>query len=141
MDDPKPLPVELAPREKGFVWRIMHKYPGGQHQGKDLYRSLAIFTAMIVVAHVLEQVLPTRWLALVIILPPALFLFTRYRKFSIFRSCVLSKVAGRLAQYEDLSPPRGGAAHPHARRGASAGSASLPAAAEPGAKPVGARSA
>ena len=116
----KPEPVELAAREKGFVCRIMHKYPGGQHRGRDLYRSLAIFSALIVLAHVIEQLVPTRWLALVIILPPALFMFTRYRKFSIFRSCVLSKVGSRLAQYEDLTPPRGGAAHPHARRARSA---------------------
>jgi hypothetical protein len=78
---------------------------------------------MIVAAHVIERVIPASpaklswWLPLLIVLPAAGFLFSRYRKFSIFRSHVLSKVAQRLAQYEDLSPPnRAGAAHPHAHR-------------------------
>lgn len=140
MNSNPPAAVELSPREKGFVCRIMQKYPGGRHQGRDLYRSLAIITSLIVVGHVLEQVLPTRWLALVIILPPALFMFTRYRKFSIFRSCVLSKVAGRLAQYEDLTPPRG-TAHPHARRVGPDGGSSAPDAAKPGRDSLGAASA
>lgn len=106
---------ELSPRERGFVCRIMHKYAGGQHRPVDLYRSLAIFAGLIVVAHVIEQVVPTWWLPLLIILPPALFMFSRYRKFSIFRSCVLSKVARRLSQYEKLEPPAGGV-HPHAAK-------------------------
>jgi len=109
---------ELSPRELGFVCRIMRKYEGGQHRPVDLYRSVGIFTGMIVVAHVIEQLVPTWWLPLLIILPPAVFMFSRYRKFSIFRSCVLSKVARRLSQYEKLEPPAG-SAHPHAaRRGA-----------------------
>lgn len=111
--------VDLSPRERGFVARIMTKYPGGTHQGKDLYRSVAIISMLIVVAHVIEQVMPAWarwWLPLLIILPPAIVLFTRYRKFSIFRSCVLSKVAARLSRYEPIAPARPGG-HPHAASG------------------------
>lgn len=123
MDTTKPALAELLPREKGFIGRILQKYPGGQSHDKDLYRSLVIFSLMILVAHLIEQVVPSTplrlswWLPLVVILPPALFMFSRYRKFSIFRSCVLSKVAGRLAQYEDITPPRGGGSA-HRRNGA-----------------------
>ena len=125
MENEHPPVVELSPREKGFVCRILKKYPGGQHRDKDLYRSVAIFVLLIVLAHAVEQLVPASmswWLPPLIILPPAVILFSRYRKFSIFRSCVLSKVAGRLARYEDLTPPRGaGGSHPHARRAAGAG--------------------
>jgi hypothetical protein len=95
---------ELTRREKGFVCRIMAKYPGGQHRGGQLYRSIAIFAGMLLAAHVIEQTVPTWWLPLLIIAPPAAWLFSRYRRFSIFRSCVLSKVAARLALYEPLAP-------------------------------------
>ena len=111
-------PPELLPREKGFVSRIRRKYPGGQSADKDLARSLAIFCLMILVAHLIERLVPQTpaklawWLPLAIILPIGGFMFTRYRKFSIFRSCVLSKVAGRLAQYEEISPPQGAGGHP-----------------------------
>ena len=114
MESSQSKPAELLPREKGFVSRIIQKYPGGQSGDKNLFRSLAIFCLMIVTAHVIECVVPASparlswWLPLLVILPVAGFLFTRYRKFSIFRSCVLSKVAGRLAQYKS------GTSHPHA---------------------------
>jgi hypothetical protein len=113
---------ELLPREKGFIRRIVQKYPEGRSADKNLSRSLAIFCLMIVAAHVIERIVPATpsglswWLPLLIILPVAGFMFTRYRKFSIFRSCVLSKVAARLAQYEDISPPKSKTAHPHAAR-------------------------
>lgn len=120
MDFFKPVCVELSARERGFVWRILRKYPAGQHRDTDLVRSLAIFCAMIAAGHLIERLVPAAyaaWLPLVIILPPALFMFSRYRRFSIFRSCVLSKVAGRLAQHEDIAPtPGAGVGHPHARR-------------------------
>src|ERR1044071_6506222 len=102
---------ELTPRERGFVYRIITKYKAGQHHTSDLYRSLAIFLAMLVAAHVIERLIPNWWLPLLLIVPPALFMFSRYRKFSIFRSCVMSKVAARLAQYEDIQPPKGGSGH------------------------------
>lgn len=119
MDNQQSSPAELSPREKGFITSIMRKYPAGQSTDKQLVRSMVIFGLIITMGHVLEQVLPTRWLALAIILPLGLFMFSRYRKFSIFRSCVLSKVAARLSKYEDLTPPArpGGAPHPHAGRG------------------------
>lgn len=101
---PSPAEVELSPRERGFVARIMAKYPGGRFQDKDLYRSVVIFSLIIVVGHLVERYTPW-WLALLIIYPLAIWMFTRYRRFSIFRSCVLSKVAGRLSQYEPIAPP------------------------------------
>lgn len=112
-----PAPVaELSPREKGFIAAIIRKYPRGQSGEKNLVRSLTIFTAMLIIAHAIEQLVPTWWLPFLIIYPPAVFLFTRYRKFSIFRSCVLSKVGARLAQYEPIAPgrPDSPAAAPHA---------------------------
>ncbi|GMU20652.1 MAG: hypothetical protein AMXMBFR13_07490 [Phycisphaerae bacterium] len=101
--DTAPSAVELTPRERGFVARIMAKYPGGQAREADLYRSLAIFTAMVAGAHLIEQFVPTWWLPLVIIYPPAVFLFSRYRKFGIFRSCVISKLGARLTRYEPIA--------------------------------------
>jgi hypothetical protein len=101
--------VELTPRERGFVARLMAKYPGGRHTGKDLYRSVAISSALILAAHMIEQVMPAWarwWLPLLIIYPPAVYLFTRYRKFSIFRSCVISKLGARLSKYEPIAPSR-----------------------------------
>ena len=108
-------PVELSPRERGFVARLMVKYPGGQAQAKDLVRSVVIISALIVAAHVIEQVVPAWarwWLPLLIIYPPAVYMFTRYRKFSIFRSCVISKLGSRLSKYETIAPSRPGG-HPH----------------------------
>jgi len=78
----------------------MTKYPGGVSRQKDLVRSLAIFTAMIVAAHLIEIFVSSHWLALLIIYPPAVWMFYRYRKFNIFRSCLISKIAARLAQFE-----------------------------------------
>jgi hypothetical protein len=120
---------ELSPREKGFVSRIMRKYPGGQSTDRQLHRSLVIFSVMIVAAHLLERLIPSSplhlawWLPLAIVWPAGLILFSRYRRFSIFRSCVLSKVAGRLAQYEDLAPPSAHPKSPHSPAAAEAMSA------------------
>ncbi|GMV97851.1 MAG: hypothetical protein HRF43_08220 [Phycisphaerae bacterium] len=118
---PAPPPaadVELTPRERGFVARIMAKYPGGTHQGKDLHRSVAIVSGLILVAHLIEQALAGLawarwWLPLLIVYPPAVFMFTRYRKFSIFRSCVLSKVAARLSKYETIASAGHAGPRPH----------------------------
>jgi hypothetical protein len=99
----QPLP-ELSPRERGFVKRMISKYRQGEHSPRDLYRSLAIFSAMVLLAHFIEQFVPTFWLPLVIIYPPAVWLFSRYRRFNIFKSCVLSKVAQRLSRHEPLEP-------------------------------------
>src|SRR5689334_16942518 len=93
---------ELSPRERGFVCSIMRKYRAGQKTDRHLYKSLAIFFAMVLAAHLIERLIPSSpanlswWLPLLIVLPLAGFLFSRYRKFSIFRSSVLSKVAQRL---------------------------------------------
>ena len=113
-------PPELSPREKGFVARLMSKYPGGQRRGRDLYRSVLIFSVIVLAFHVIEQLMPAVWwgyvLGFVVVYPPAVWVFVRYRRFSIFRSCVLSKVGGRLAQYEPLdrpAPSAGGSHHPH----------------------------
>ena len=97
-------PVELTPRECGFVKRMMTKYRQGEHRPSDLYRSLAIFSVMVLLAHFIEQFVPTFWLPLVIIYPPAVWLFSRYRRFNIFKSCLLSKVAERLAWHEPFEP-------------------------------------
>jgi len=59
--------VELTPRERGFVKRIMLKYQQGQSHGQDLYRSLAIFSAIVLAGHLLEQFVPTFWLPLLLI--------------------------------------------------------------------------
>ncbi|HOB75462.1 MAG TPA: hypothetical protein PKG54_13170 [Phycisphaerae bacterium] len=101
--------VELTPRERGFVARIMAKYPGGRHTAKDLYRSVVIISVLILAAHVIEQIVPAWgrwWLPLLIIYPPAIYLFTRYRKFGIFRSCIISKLGARLSKYEPVAPGR-----------------------------------
>ncbi len=101
--------ADLTPRERGFVARIMAKYPGGRHAGMDLYRSVAIISGLLVAAHVIERIVPAWgawWLPFLIIYPPAVYLFTRYRKFSIFRSCVISKLGARLSRYEPMAPSR-----------------------------------
>lgn len=110
--------AELTPRERGFVARIMTKYPGGRHTERDLYRSVAIISTLILAAHVIEQLVPDWgrwWLPFLLIYPPAIFMFTRYRKFSIFRSCVISKLGTRLSKYETIAPSRPG--HPASAKG------------------------
>ncbi len=103
--DAAPAVGGLSEKEKRLVKRLVQKY---SRDGSPLLRSLAIFTAMVLIGHAVEQrpELPG-WAAFLIIYVPALWLFSKYRRFSIFKSNLLCKLA---AQSGILDAPGGDSA-------------------------------
>jgi hypothetical protein len=96
-DDSKP---ELTERERKFLTRITNKY---QDEGpRALIKSLLIFSAIITAGHLIERSPLPWWGAFLAVYCPAIFLFSRYRRFNIFKSRLLRKLflieqAGRSA--------------------------------------------
>ncbi len=92
MDQPAQTPaVEFSEREKKFLTRIVNKY--GEQEGRPLLRSLLVITLLIVTAHGIERTALPAWAAFCIVYIPSLWLFSRYRKISIFKSRLMRKLA------------------------------------------------
>lgn len=87
---------ELTEPEKRFLKRVVAKY---SQQTNPLYRSLAIITVLIVAAHLLERcpMLPW-WVVFPMIYIPAIWMFYRYRRFAIFKTRLMCKLARDVIQ-------------------------------------------
>lgn len=92
--------VELSNSERKFLKRIAAKY--GNPKRKPLLQSLLIFTAMIVVAHFIERTSLPSWISFFLVYIPAVYLFSRYRRFGIFKSRLMRKLALREAKREGV---------------------------------------
>ncbi len=86
---------ELTEPEKRFLKRIVAKY---SQQSNPLYRSLAVISALIVVAHLLERSTLPWWVVFPLIYIPAIWMFSRYRRFAIFKTRLMVKLARRLEE-------------------------------------------
>lgn len=92
--------VELSEPERKFLKRIAAKY--GNPKRKPLLQSLLIFTAMIAVAHFIERTSLPSWISFFLVYIPAIYLFSRYRRFGIFKSKLMRKLALREGQREGV---------------------------------------
>jgi hypothetical protein len=81
---------ELLPRERRFLERVATKF--ADDSNKALLRSLLIITALIAAAHLIERSSLPGWAAFAAIYAPALWLFFRYRRMSIFKSRLMRKL-------------------------------------------------
>lgn len=81
---------EFTDAEVRFLNRIVRKYSGDQ---RPLLRSVLIFSLMIVAAHLLERTPLPWWIVFPLIYLPALWLFSRYRRFAIFKTRLMRKLA------------------------------------------------
>jgi hypothetical protein len=89
-ENPQNFDLEFTQRERGFLKRIVGKYT---QTPNPIVRSVLIFSVLIVLAHGIERSPLPGWAAFVAIYFPALFLFHRYRKFGIFKSRIMRKLA------------------------------------------------
>lgn len=86
-EDSKP---ELSERERRFLERLVKKY--AEEGRKPLLRSLLIFTALVTAGHLIEQYNLPEWGAFLAVYCPAIWLFRRYRRMSIFKSRLMRKL-------------------------------------------------
>ena len=84
---------ELTDPEKRFLKRIVLKYSRKQN---PIYRSLAVISVAILAAHLVERSSLPWWIALPLVYIPAIWLFYRYRKFAIFKTKIMCKMAREL---------------------------------------------
>jgi hypothetical protein len=82
--------LELLPRERRFLERVVLKFSNDGN--KPLLRSLLIITLLIAAGHLIERSNLPAWAAFALIYCPALWLFFRYRKMSIFKSRLMRKL-------------------------------------------------
>lgn len=87
---PAPFDTTLNDRERRLAQRLAIKY---LRQGSPLLRSLLIFSALVGVGHAIEQAPLPGWATFLLVYIPAIFLFMQYRRFNIFKSRLLCKLA------------------------------------------------
>ncbi len=80
----------LTDREKGFLARLARKYETGEGAGQ--VRSYLIAAAGTLALFTFARWLPWWWAALVVFEAAALFLFYKYKRFSVFKTRVLVKL-------------------------------------------------
>lgn len=108
---PAPFDTTLNDRERRLAQRLAIKY---MREGSPLLRSLLIFSVLVGIGHAIEQAPLPGWATFLLVYIPAIFLFTRYRRFSIFKSrllCKLSVMAGVVELSAD-GKPLAAPAHP-----------------------------
>lgn len=86
-------PPALTERERKFLKRITSKF--GNPKRHPLMQSLIVFTVLVACGHLIEQAGLPWWAAFLLVYLPALYLFGRYRKFGIFKSTLMCKLALR----------------------------------------------
>jgi len=84
---------EITEREKRFLKRVAAKY---SRQPNPLYRSLAIFSGLIVAAHLVERTDWPWWVVFPLIYIPAVWMFYNYRRFAIFKTRLMCKLAKQV---------------------------------------------
>jgi hypothetical protein len=84
---------QLTDPEKRFLKRVAAKYTRKQD---PIYRSLAVISAAILAAHLIERSNLPWWIALPLIYCPAIWLFYRYRRFAIFKTRLMCKMVRKL---------------------------------------------
>ena len=102
---PAPFDTTLNERERRLAQRLAIKY---MRQGSPLLRSLLIFSALVGIGHAIEQAPLPGWAAFLLVYIPAAFLFMQYRRFNIFKSrllCKLAIMAGVVEVSADGLPP------------------------------------
>lgn len=105
---PAPSDTTLNDRERRLAQRLAIKY---MRQGSPLLRSLLLFSALVGIGHAIEQAPLPGWAAFLLVYLPAVFLFMQYRRFSIFKSRLLYKLAimaGVVELSADGQPPASG---------------------------------
>ncbi|HLX59854.1 MAG TPA: hypothetical protein VKX17_01110 [Planctomycetota bacterium] len=85
--------MELSATEKKFLKRIVAKF--GSTRRKPLLQSLIVITALVTAAHLIERSGLPWWAAFALIYAPTIYLFSRYRRFGIFKSKLMRKLALR----------------------------------------------
>lgn len=80
----------LTDREKGFLSRLARKYETDENAGQ--VRSYLIAAAGTLALFALARWLPWWWAALIAFETAALFLFYKYKRFSVFKTRVLVKL-------------------------------------------------
>lgn len=81
----------LTPRERQFLKMLLRKYQ--KDDSRILLRSLVVITGLVTAAHLLERTSLPSWLVFVLIYIPTVFMFTRYRKFEVFKMRILVNLA------------------------------------------------
>ena len=85
--------LALTERERKFLKRMTSKY--GNASRHPLLQSLLVSTTLVILGHLIERADLPWWGALMLVYIPALYLFSRYRRFGIFKSRLMCKLALR----------------------------------------------
>jgi len=88
-----PSEFELTERERKFLKRLTAKFGNpGRH---PFLQSCLVFTVLVLAGHLIERSSLPWWAALAVVYVPAMYLLGRYRRFSIFKSKLMCKLAMR----------------------------------------------
>ncbi len=88
---------ELTEPEKRFLKRVVEKY---SRQKNPITRSLVVISLAILIVHLLERSPLPWWIVLPIVYMSSIWLFYQYRRFAIFKTRLMCKMARQLGVTE-----------------------------------------